>query len=179
MPDDTWFRQLFLDHYAPLCRYAVRAGLERAEAEEVVQDVFVRLWQSPRALQTAASPGAYLHGAVRNALFNSRRKARTVQRLHERARADHRSPGVSTDLGRPPDALAERAALASAVQAAIDRLPDRGREALLLQRESGLSYAEIAVVMAISESTVKTHIARALATLRETLAPWREVVPAP
>jgi DNA-directed RNA polymerase specialized sigma24 family protein len=47
---------------------------------------------------------------------------------------------------------------------------------LLLQRESGLSYAEIAVVMDISESTVKTHIARALAVLREKLAPWREMV---
>jgi RNA polymerase sigma-70 factor (ECF subfamily) len=176
MLGDAWFRQLFLDHYAPLCRYALRGGLERAEAEEVVQDVYARLWLAPCALQMAASPAAYLHGAVRNALFNSRRKARTVRRLHENARADHRSPGVGNDLGHPPDALVERAALARAIQTAIDQLPDRGREALLLQRESGLSYAEIAVVMDISESTVKTHIARALAVLREKLAPWREMV---
>ncbi|WP_353268036.1 sigma-70 family RNA polymerase sigma factor [Gemmatimonas sp.] len=179
MTDDTWFRQCFLDHYDLLCRYAVRSGLARTEAEEVVQDVFVRLWHGPQPLRSAVSSAAYLHGAVRHAMLNQQRKVRTRRRLHEGARADQCSPGVSVDTGHPPDMLAERAALAEAVQTAIAELPSRGREALLLQRESGLTSAEIAEVMSVSESTVKTHIARALAALREKLAAWRETAPAP
>jgi RNA polymerase sigma-70 factor (family 1) len=174
MSDLDDFRALFLQEYERLCLFAVRSGVGRSEAEEVVQDVFVRLWDTPSALLRAVSPSAYLHGAVRHALLNRLRHARTTLRAHEQARADRRSPGVSMDVGRAPDVLVERQSLAEAVRAAIADLPDRGREALLLQRESGLSYAEISGVMQVSQSTVKTHIARALDALRQRLAPWYE-----
>ncbi len=176
--DAVWFRQLFLAEYDRLCRYAVRGGASRDEAEELVQDVFARAWQSPASLREAKSPTAYLFGAVRHALLNRSRHRRTLTRLHDEARRSGRSPGVSTQTAITPDLVTEQRALATAVQAALAALPERGREALQLQRHSGLSYAEIAEVMAVSPSTVKTHIARALAALRDQLSPWRESAPA-
>ncbi|WP_291267838.1 sigma-70 family RNA polymerase sigma factor [Gemmatimonas sp.] len=172
--EPTGFRALFLAEYDRLCRYARREGATREEAEELVQDVFARLWETPASLERAGSPTAFLHAAVRHALLNRARHRRTVARLHDQARGDARSPGVSMDTAVAPDVLVERRALADAVQAALASLPARGREALQLQRHGGLSYSEIAEVMAVSPSTVKTHIARALAALRDQLAPWRD-----
>ncbi len=176
--DAVWFRQLFLAEYDRLCRYAVRGGASRDEAEELVQDVFARTWQSPASLRGSMSPTAYLFGALRHALLNRSRHHRTVTRLHDEARSSGRSPGVSMQTAIAPDLVTEQRALATAVQAALAALPEGGREALQLQRQSGLSYAEIAEVMAVSPSTVKTHIARALAALRDQLSPWRESAPA-
>jgi RNA polymerase sigma-70 factor (ECF subfamily) len=78
-------------------------------------------------------------------------------------------------MGEPPQALDEQVQateLAAAAQRAIERLPARCKMAFLLCREHGLSYAETAQVMGISEHTVKIQMTRALKAIRLALTPW-------
>jgi RNA polymerase sigma-70 factor (ECF subfamily) len=174
MMDRESFRVVFLTHYDRLCRYAVGLGHARQDAEDLVQAVFVRLWEEPGGLQQTNTVSAYLYGAVRHASLNSHRARRTRARIHAGDGDDGFASGLSSTASPRPDEVTERRELTHAVQAAIAALPERGREAFLLHRESELSYKEIASVMKVSEATVKTHIARALMSLRASLRPWRD-----
>src|SRR5206468_9508222 len=91
-----------------------------------------------------------------------------VQRAHQAALRDEQAPGMG---GGPPDADAgvEARELADAIDAAVDRLPDRTREAFVLHRKHGLSYAEVGEAMGISPRTVETLIRRAFRSLRTQL----------
>lgn len=161
--DERAFEAMFHAHYRDLCVYAASYVSSFDSARDVVQDVFLRIWKRRENWTVRVSLKAYLYRAVRNQSLNylkqenDRRKKETgldgAARLSVRSGED----GLLTNE------------LLAAYRKAVSALPERRRTAFVLNRQHGFSYAEIALVMDISERTVETHIAKALASLKRSL----------
>jgi RNA polymerase sigma-70 factor (ECF subfamily) len=138
---------------------------EAALAEEIAQEVMLELWRRRESLQLEQTFRAYLIRSTRNRALNHIRHQRIVAREAASAAIDPRTSPSAEDevLGLE---------LERAVRDAIDGLPKNCREVFQLSREQGLKYAEIATVLEISIKTVEKRMGRALAELRERLAPW-------
>lgn len=179
--DRDAFEFLFRTHYSALHRFA-RAHLSDAtEAEDAVQDVFLRIWRDRERLVTTAPPRSYLLAAVRNQVIDLLRR-RALQRrwIDPVDPAEATSSSELSSHDRPtshvesdPASLVE---LEAAIRRAIADLPERSRTAFLLCRQQELTYAEAATIMGVSPSTVKTQMARALASLRLALHPFLSLV---
>lgn len=168
--DESAFESVFRAHYDGLSRFAARMVGSDAEAEELTQEMLLRVWRRREELAISGSLAAYLYAAVRNESLNRLRRARAEQEwrervLRERDAADaHRSAGADDDV--------RAAELAAAIERVIEELPPRRRQAYVLRRQHHLSYAEIAAIMEIAPKTVEIQIGAALRTLREKLADW-------
>ena len=156
---DQVVTDLYLTEYKSLVRLAMLLVHDVPTAEEVVQDSFVamhRAWQRLRDSQKAPS---YLRQAVVN-------RSRSV--LRHRTVVDRNAPKPA-----PDEPSAESGALASierdAVVAALRRLPERQREALVFRYYGDFSEAEIAAAMGISRGAVKSHTARGMSALKSIL----------
>ena len=161
------FEALFRAQYAPLVRHAARMTGSTAEAEELVQEVFLQLWSRRDALAIRESPVAYLYRGVRNRALNAVRHERVVRNWAAAQPPEASEPAVAS-----ADTAAEDE-VARAVRDAIAALPERCREIFLLSREQGLTYAQIAATLELSIKTVETQMGRALKSLRERLAAFR------
>ena len=160
-PSST-FDELVRAHYGRLCNFAYRFARSRDAAEDVVQEVFTRLWQQ-REQFDVRDPLPYLYQAVRNRLVTSRRHELVRERW--RADVDHESRHA-----RDAASAVELADLRRAAARAIDALPERCRLIFTMSREQDLSYAEIARLLDISVKTVETQMGRALKALRARLS---------
>jgi len=158
-PDaDEAAAELYRMHYQALVRLAALLVRDTPTAEQVVQDSFLALRGAGDRLKETQNALAYLRQAVVN-------RSRSVLR--------HRM-AVGQNLQRPPDMPpAEHGALAfleqPAVAAALRRLPERQREAIVLHYYADLPEAEIAATMRISRGAVKSHTARGMSALRAAL----------
>jgi len=159
------FEVVFKRLYNPLCVFATHLLGSAAGAEDIVDDVFCRIWQRHDAWEIRVSIKHYLYTAVRNrALEHLARQRR--ERLWT-ARATRRAEPVL--MAAPAGAADEHLVAAESaliVARALERLPARCREAFVLHRQHGLSYHEIAAVMGISIKTVEKHLVRAVKALR-------------
>ena len=164
--------EMFATYGARLCAFAYRWSRSRAIAEEIVQDVFLAIWRN-RAEWTLA-PGAlqaYLFRATRNRVTNDLRRARVAERFAERAAHEDFASATARPAATPEEEMRD-AELRRSVGAAVAALPERSREVFLLNREQGLTYAEIATLLGITVKTVEYHMARAFVALRSSLADW-------
>jgi len=148
---------LFRKYYSPLCDFVMRIVKSRDATEDIVQEVFARLWIDRTDWFPEISVRAYLHKAVRNTALNYLKHLQVITSWSAR------QPEVSG--GDIVEEVANRELL-TAIQEAIDRLPDGSRTIFLLNREEGLTYTEIADVLNISKKTVETQMGRALKALR-------------
>ena len=159
---------LFNAHYRSLVRLAVLLLHDQGAAEEVAQDAFVALHTRWRRLREADKGLAYLRACVVN-------KSRSA--LRHRVVVDRHARSVRP---RPDEPSAEAGALGAldrvAVVAALQALPARQREALVLRYYLDLSEAEIAETMGVSRGAVKSHTSRGMAALRATLGTRDEEV---
>jgi RNA polymerase sigma-70 factor (sigma-E family) len=156
---DAAVAELYAAHYRSLVGLAALLLRDQGTAEEVVQDAFVAMHSGWRRLRDTDQALGYLRRSVING-------SRSVLR--------HRAVIDRTTQPAPPDApSAEQDAMTllerSAMVAALDRLPLRQREALVLRFYADMSPAQIASAMGISVSAVKGHTARALSSLRGVL----------
>jgi RNA polymerase sigma-70 factor (sigma-E family) len=161
----TWLRadiavnELFAVHYRSLVRLAAMLVRDTPTAEEVVQEAFVDMHRGWHRLADTEKALAYLRQAVVN-------KSRSVLR--------HRIVVDKNLQNGPPDMpSAEHGAMIllerDAVVAALRKLPERQREAIVLRYYADLSEADIAAAMKISRGAVKSHTARGMAALRAAL----------
>ena len=145
-----------------LTRLARSLADSPADADDVVQETFARLWEQRDRLDPDQSVRAYLVRAVRNRALNGLRDARTRQTLLH----DHASDVAHGSEPPRPDEVVQGTTLADRLRAGLARLPDRQRTALALTRVDGLSHAEAADAMGCSARTVNNHIVRGLQGLR-------------
>jgi RNA polymerase sigma-70 factor, ECF subfamily len=164
------FEAMFRAYNRELYRFALRLLGSADDAEDVVQGVFVAIWQSRSGWTVRGSLRIYLFSAVRNRALQQLRNARTRQR-HVGDVVELSSASLSHPLG-DPDRQLEHAEFSAALTVAIAALPPRCREAFVLTREHGMTYAEAAATMGISPHTVMVQIGRALTSLRTALAPF-------
>jgi len=131
---------------------------DKADAMDIVQDVFIKLWNFRTNIDPNKSLTSYLYTAVRNHSLNFLR--------------DHSSKTEVLDeeiILDDQDQSNEDSLLLRDLKKCIDELPERQREAFELSRFEGLQHDEIAGIMEISARTVNNHIVAALKTLRDRL----------
>lgn len=165
--DSATFEQLFRALHEPLLAFATRYTQDSGRAEELIQDVFFAVWQARAEWDPRGSVRAYLFGAVRNRALNLRRRVALEQdwaseEAHEDSRTVHPAP-------TPVDEELERQELLTQALAALDALPERCRLAMHLRWREGMSYAEIAEVLGISNKGVENQLARGLRAVRARL----------
>lgn len=162
------FRQFFLQYYAELCDFAQHFLRDPSEAEDLVQDVFVRAWERGINWEDSKRARLYLYRSIRNAALNhlahQKMKRRRLQQFHQHT--DSWSPS--------PEQVVHAAELTEAIEQALAKLPETRRTIFLLSRYHGLSYREIAQVMGISIKTVETQMGRVLRFLTQYLQPFTE-----
>lgn len=163
------FERLFFRYYSELCAYANTYVQHAEDAEELVEDLFVWLWEHRAGWDAHTSVRQYLYSAVRNRALKHLRHARVRLRVYESTATSSAPPGMGSPPATPDEELTARE-LAKLVDSTIRALPDRCREAFDLSRAHGLTHAEIAHVMGISVSTVEKHVVRAVAELRDAIA---------
>ena len=159
------FGALFRQSYAELCSFVAQYVRSRAVAEELVQDLFLRLWERRESWQDAMPSRSYLYQAARNRAFDHLKRQRVAER---------QSFELVEEETNPPEAEVALAAddLRAALHRAIEQLPPRTREVFVLSRGHGLTYPQIAEALTISVKTVETQMTRAFRILRSQLAAY-------
>lgn len=165
------FRTLYLRTYDSLVGFASALTVSRADAEEVVQDVFAAVWERRTTWTPVRSVASYLFAAVRNRSSKVRAHGAVV------ARAERDVEGVTSlasgELPVQPDVAVEVEDLRRAVSRAVALLPKRRRLALALRFGEGMSYAEIGDVLGVSEHAATLLVARAREAIAPVLTPFR------
>lgn len=160
--DSDSFLQLFDDHHLQLFRFAYRMTGSVADAEDVVQECFLELLRPGGSYDPKRTPiRTYLFGVVRN---------QSLKRL-----AKGVPPGEEVQQvwnGRSPEGEVLRTEMEHVVARAVRQLPEGQREALILAHYEQMPLAEIATVMGIEVTAVKSRLQRARGQLKETLAAY-------
>ena len=161
--DAQQFESIYRSNYAMLRQAANNLIRDADAAHDLVQEVFVRLWNKREELYTVLNPSAYLYKSVVNASLNyleqGKRKKMTAEPLHL----------SSADTS---DGAVELKELQKRISAAIERLPPKCRMIFILSRVEEKKNREIAAILDLSLKTVENQMGIALKKLREELKPY-------
>ncbi len=155
---------VYESHYSDLVGLARLLVDDRGEAEEVVQEAMVRLFSRFRTIRDPERALSYVRSIVLNEARGRLRKRRSARRYIDRTARQARIDGPGPDL-----TAIDRETVVRAVQA----LPPKQAECVVLRFYSGLAIDEIAEAMSISAGSVKTHLSRARAHLADELEELR------
>lgn len=158
--DRKAFEAIFRAYYPFLCNYATQLLKDPAAAEEIVQELFVNLWEKREGVNIDSSVSSYLYRAVKNRCLNSMRHSKIKDDYIHIVQSEH------DNLVEENDSQAE---LFEKIEESIASLPEKRREIFRLSRQEGLKYREIATRLNISVKTVETQMGLAIKTLREML----------
>lgn len=161
--DEEVFGQLFKAHFKPLRQYAFTFVQEQQVAEDIVQNIFYKLWLRIEVLNFSDSIAAYLYRAVYNESLNAL-KHNKVKRIYQswlQRRMNHHSNTAHRKLNH--DELETR------LHKAIGDLPQQCRTIFQMSRFEGLRYQEIGRRLGISPKTVEHQMSKALRILRARL----------
>jgi RNA polymerase sigma-70 factor (ECF subfamily) len=180
--DLSAFAELVARHKTPLFNFVLRQVGASAPAEDLVQEVFVRVIENAGTFKHEAKFTTWAYTIARNLCVDQHRKAsyRRHASLDER---DAHDRGEGPSLGDQvadshPRASTERRAIANEIQirvvAALDALPGEQREVFLLRQVANLPFQEIASITGTPENTVKSRMRYALERLQEALTEFEE-----
>jgi RNA polymerase sigma-70 factor (ECF subfamily) len=170
--DREAFQSLVRRNQGIVFRLAFRYLSSRADAEDIAQDVFLRVYRSADRYVPSAKFTTWIYRITVNACLNrlrSRRTKRTVSLEAVGGEADGPMEPEETPTETPAEKL-QREELEQKVTEVIARLPETQRTAVLLRRFDELSYEEIAEVMETTVAAVKSLLARARHTLKDLLS---------
>jgi RNA polymerase sigma-70 factor, ECF subfamily len=162
--DAGQFESLFRSSYVSLVRYARTMIKDHDTAEEIVQDLFFRLWQDREKLNIESSLNGYLFRSVHNRCLHFIEHTRVVDR-----HAEQMSYQQSESTESPSDILNYKE-LQEKVARIIERLPERCGKIFTMSRFEGLKYTEIAEKLSVSVKTVEANMGKALKEFRKELA---------
>jgi len=158
--DESAFRIVFDHYHDAIYAFALKVTRHGSIAEEIVQDVFMKIWINRTGLPAVRQLTDFLYIIARNHTFNSLRRLARERKLQFNTTDNLEIPGASAEatiLQRDYDRL---------LLQAIDRLSPQQKLVYTLGRQQGLTREEIAAQLQISPETVKVHMAQALKTLR-------------
>jgi RNA polymerase sigma-19 factor, ECF subfamily len=170
--DQKSFKQLYQLLFFRLYQFAYSYLDSKESAEEVVNDVFLCLWQKRKTLDTINNINVYLYVAVKNASLNWLRKNKKIFTVSiDELAADH------LHLVPNPELMLISRELQSSIRQAIEQLPPRCKIIFKLIKEDGLTYKEVASILEVSVKTVDTQLYLALKKLSKILKPLLPVNP--
>ncbi|QDS91998.1 ECF RNA polymerase sigma-E factor [Roseimaritima multifibrata] len=174
------FEELVQRYQGRLLRLLEHMGPKRELADDMTQEVFLRVFRARKSYQPGAKFSTWLFTIAGNVARNAARSSGRRQEISEidtsRTTSGSQAAVLSSlavdSSGLMPTRVIEGEERAEIVRAAIHLLGDRQREALLLSKFEGLSYAEISEVMELSTKAVKSLLSRARVNLKDILAPY-------
>ncbi len=171
--DDSAFNHLVAKFRRPMVSFMFRMARNQAVAEELAQEVFLRVYRSRSSYAAEAKFTTWLYRIATNLALNHLRDTRQERveaavSLDEPDPESGRLPDVA-DGGRTAEQEMLRSERARAIRRQVDELPDRQRLAVLMHKYQEMDYREIAKVLRLSESATKSLLFRAYETLREKL----------
>lgn len=171
------FEILLGRHETKILNFVYRSVGERARAEEITQDVFLKVVRAADKYKKSAKFTTWLYTIARNACIDEsrRRSKRRTMSLDAPMRADELGGATFLDAVKDPKARGGTAGIARAefrerLLEGLQALPDEQREVFVLRHYDGMRFVDIARMFDISENTVKSRMRYALATLRGYLA---------
>ncbi|HPG32368.1 MAG TPA: RNA polymerase sigma-70 factor [Lentimicrobium sp.] len=169
--DEQVFESIFREFYAPLCLHARRYLIDSDIAEEVVQDMFFKMWDRRDSLTINSSLAAYLYKSVTNHALNYLKYQKHIQKYQEYV-------GFRTDDNvsiSAHDALVN-SDLEKELLRLIKSMPERRRMIFEMSRHEGLRYNDIAEKLGISVKTVEVQMSKALEFMRNKLRDYLPVL---
>jgi RNA polymerase sigma-70 factor (ECF subfamily) len=152
------FKRVFAAFYKRLYQFALSIVKTRETAEEIVEDVFIRIWQQRERLPSIQNLRVYLYTATKNNALNY---------LSKKARESITEPFDHIDIelirsAVTPEQILITAEMYKRIQQAIDALPPRCKMIFKLIREDGLHYKEVAEILNITVNTIDVQMAIAV-----------------
>jgi RNA polymerase sigma-70 factor (ECF subfamily) len=161
--DVEFYEHLFKRYYQPLIRFTYRYVKDEHIAENVIQDVFLYLWNERGRLDFTINIKTYLYNAVKNRSLNYLRKKGLENK--------YKILEVVLDRDdQNPEVIMINNDLRNAISDCINKLPKNRREIFCMNRFDHLTYTEIASILNISIKTVETQMSRSLKFLRKKLS---------
>ncbi len=152
---------VFRDYYTPLVRYGNTFLKDTDETEDVVQQVFVSMWEKRAQLDIHTSVRAVLYRAVHNACLNRLK--------HQKVRRDYAGDWKNTQSDSEQTDALEAAELQERINRAIETMPEQCARIFKMSRFEQLKYQEIADQLGLSVKTVENQMGKALKIIREAL----------
>ena len=164
------FRALVELHHSALINFIARFTGNRDSAEDIAQEVFLRVFKAAKAYKPQAKFKTWLFTIATNLCLNEIRDTKSSPKIVDFTRhARQECPSMAPEAVSPQKA-AENAELSAAVRKAIRNLPENQRIAILLRQYNDFSYNEISKIMGISMSAVESLIQRARQSLKKSLS---------
>lgn len=165
------FEEIFKNYYQSLCNFAWIYVRSRAISEELVMDVFLRVWEKKETLDPDKRIRYFLFQSVKNrAIDHLDRKKIADQYLRELSEINMR------DQFPRNESLSDEKEIIEEVRKIIEDFPEKTKHIYKLNRMDGLTYREIADVLEISSKSVEYHMSRALDILRSSLSKYLSVI---
>jgi RNA polymerase sigma-70 factor (family 1) len=163
--DKEAFTMLYRRYWQSLFTSAAKALRSKTDAADLVQDIFLSIWNRRHELSITGSLGAYLQTSVRYKVIKYIEKnitRRDYLILFSDMLVNYQPPDVESQL--------QIKELQTAIQSAVDQMPHKMREVYQLSRKHHLSHKEIAESLGISDETVKKHIQHALQIIKSAIS---------
>ncbi|MFT3903027.1 MAG: RNA polymerase sigma-70 factor [Niabella sp.] len=160
--DKKAFNEIYERYWAGLVDVAYKSLLELDKAEDVVQDIFISLYQRRMKIELSVSLRAYLYKSLKFKILNEYRSQAVRATYQKNIALSHNG---KTEFANVLDAKKMEQLIARSVE----ELPAKCKNAFLLSRENELSYKDISEKLDISVSTVEKHISKALKSIRMSL----------
>lgn len=154
------FEALFRDNYSRLSDYAFSILKNKQDAEDAVQDVFIKIWQKKPELLGNEGIKFYLYTATKNTCISFFRKQSSVSFTDELEKELHQLPAQETIIANPVD-------YAALVKEALALLPPQCQAIFKMSRLAKLTYSQIAAELNLSVKTIENQMGKAIRLMRE------------
>ena len=169
--EEKGFKQVFESYYPRLFRFAREYVNDLQDAEDILQEVFITLWEKRASLRVDTNLSAYLLTMVKNQCMDFLKHKQVVERysLNQLTAMQQETTFNYYSVSKFDPEQMDIESLERLAEKAISELPEQCRRVFELSRYDGLKYKEIAEKLGISVKTVETHISHALKILHTTL----------
>lgn len=155
--DYACFNHLFFSYYGRLCAYVLEITKDHEASEDIIQELFIKLWTNREKIEVRESIISYLFRSSKNAALNYLRNEATRKNATEK---------IPTETFQSIEDIVEHEGFLSALDKCIELLPPRSKEVFLLSRFDGLKQKEISEKLNISVKTIKNQIWKSLQYLK-------------
>ena len=171
--DPSGVKYLYGHIYVGLCIYALRFTRDKANAEEMVQTAFLKIWENRKTIEIKESFTAYLFRAVRNNCLNFLKHGQMVNRHNENLARHFAALEESLMLSQETGySIVIAKELEAKISEAVENLPGQCREIFRMSRYEGLKHHEIAEIKGVTLNTVQKQISIALDKIKASLTSY-------
>lgn len=164
--DINEFERMFHLHFSRLAKYAYKYVGTFADAQDLTQSVFLKIWELNGKWKPQGTVKSYLYTAVKNQCLNHIKHKKVVNKFQVE---QYVVPKLS-QIDMEWEQVDRGTRLNDSIKLALNKMPNKRREVFELSRSEGLTYSEIADVLGITKKTVENHMGNALKFLKEELS---------